>query len=124
METIRRFLSRPGFNELTTRHQTRHQQKGILRDVYNGRMWRQFKNFMGVDFHNQERRLGLMLNLEWFQPFHHSPYSVGVLFVTIMNLPREEQYKNRMTFLLEFWVFSRSFRKTRLSQMFERVCLW
>ena len=34
---------------------------------------------------------GLTLNLDWFQPFKHSTYSIGAIYLTIMNLPREPE---------------------------------
>ena len=37
--------------------------------------------------------LALMLNVDWFKPFKDSPYSVGVVYLTILNLPREERFK-------------------------------
>lgn len=37
--------------------------------------------------------LGVLLNVDWFQPYKHSPYSVGVISVIILNLPPQERYK-------------------------------
>ena len=37
--------------------------------------------------------LGVMLNVDWFQPFEHTCYSVGVVYLTIVNLPRALRYK-------------------------------
>lgn len=34
-----------------------------------------------------------MLDVDWFQPFKHSPYSVGVIHLALMNLPRGERFK-------------------------------
>ena len=31
--------------------------------------------------------------MDWFQPFTHVKYSVGVIYLVILNLPREERYK-------------------------------
>ena len=33
------------------------------------------------------------LNVDWFQPFTRSQYSVGVMYITTLNHPREERYK-------------------------------
>ena len=35
----------------------------------------------------------LTLNVDWFQPYKHIQYSVGSIYLTIQNLPREERYK-------------------------------
>ena len=39
--------------------------------------------------------LAVTLNLDWFQPFSHVNYSVGVgiIYMVILNLPREKRYK-------------------------------
>ena len=34
-----------------------------------------------------------MLNCDWFQPYWHTQYSVGVLYLTILNLPRSIRFK-------------------------------
>ena len=34
-----------------------------------------------------------MLNLDWFQPYDLSTYSVGVLYLVILNLPRAIRFK-------------------------------
>src|SRR5207245_1041916 len=37
--------------------------------------------------------LGLMLNLDWFQPFDGTNHSTGVLYAAICNLPRDIRFK-------------------------------
>lgn len=37
--------------------------------------------------------LAVMLNCDWFQPFEHSCYSVGVLYLVILNLPWSIRFK-------------------------------
>ena len=34
-----------------------------------------------------------MFNVDWFQPFKHSLYSVSALYMVLMNLPRSERFK-------------------------------
>ena len=34
-----------------------------------------------------------MLNIDWFQPFKHRQYSVGVIYLVNMNLPRKLRFK-------------------------------
>ena len=33
-----------------------------------------------------------MMNVDWFQPFKHTAYSVGVIYMVVMNLPRAERF--------------------------------
>ncbi|XP_056015784.1 uncharacterized protein LOC125660837 isoform X1 [Ostrea edulis] len=41
-----------------------------------------------------------MLNLDWFQPFKHVKYSVGVLYAVILNLPRSERFRLKNVLLI------------------------
>ena len=34
-----------------------------------------------------------MVNLNWFQPFDHVQYSVGVIYAVVLNLPRQERFE-------------------------------
>ena len=40
-----------------------------------------------------DSHIGLMLNMDWFQPFINSQYSVGVIYAVICNLLRSERFK-------------------------------
>ena len=67
--------------------------KSLCCDVYDGEVWKNFK-WKDGHFFNLERRYGLMLNVDWFQPFkQRSDYSVGVIYFVIMNLPRSQRFK-------------------------------
>ena len=73
---------------------TRQVEEGVLSDIYDGEVWNSFKWSDGTEFFSLERRYGLMLNVDWFQPFkRRSDYSVGVMYFVIMNLPRSERFK-------------------------------
>lgn len=37
--------------------------------------------------------LCLSLNIDWFNPYKETPYSVGAIYFVIQNLPRMERYK-------------------------------
>ena len=60
----------------------------LVRDIYDGNIWREF-----LDVLTMSTMIGLMLNVDWFQPFEHTCYSVGVLYLTIINLPSRLRYK-------------------------------
>ena len=59
-----------------------------LGDVYDGCLWSEYGSFLAAP-----NSLLTCLNLDWFQPFKHISYSVGVLYMVILNLPRQEHYK-------------------------------
>ena len=90
--------NRPDF-ESNLRHWTNHQQfDNILTDIYDGRIWRTLKESSGEDspkfFRNEvaDSHLGLMLNLDWFQPYDGTVYSIGVIYAAICNLPRDIRF--------------------------------
>ncbi|GBC00353.1 hypothetical protein RclHR1_38220001 [Rhizophagus clarus] len=67
-----------------------------LFDIYNGRVWKSFTDDDGALFFTKEfadTHIRLMLNMDWFQPFVNSQYSVGVIYAIFCNLPRNERFK-------------------------------
>ena len=62
--------------------------------MYDGTVW---KTFLDADqcrfFFSDNLSIGFLLNVDWYQPFKFTTYSVGVIFLAILNLPRELRYK-------------------------------
>ena len=89
---------RPDFEEQITKWTNRHANSGIMTDVYDGEIWKNFPSQMD----NLESRffttetagsnLGIMINLDWFQPFDSTPYSCGAIYGVICNLPRNVRF--------------------------------
>ena len=71
-----------------------------LGDIYNGEIWKKFQRFSGKAFLTLPFAYALMLNIDWFQPFTHTVYSVGILYLTIMNLPRHLRFKRENVIIL------------------------
>ena len=34
-----------------------------------------------------------MMNVDWFRPFKHTTYSIGVIYLVVQNLPRSLRFK-------------------------------
>ena len=87
-------ISRPGFIEQCEHWRERAQNvpTGILGDVYDGRVWKQFCTEQNK-FLQYPGNFLLLMNMDFFQPFTHTTYSVGVIYCVILNLPREIRYK-------------------------------
>ena len=54
-------------------------------------MWKNFKDENMRPFFTKEfadTHIGLMLSMDWFQPFINSQYSIGVIYAVICNLPQ------------------------------------
>ena len=101
LSSLQQFLMRPGFVDLCRQWENRT-VSGSMSDVYDGRVWKDFQTVDGRPFlsSNESLGLGLMLNVDWFQPFKHSVYSVGAIYLTIMNLPRSIRFKRKNVILL------------------------
>lgn len=74
---------------------------GFMTDVYDGKIWKEFMTTEKSSFLNHRNNYVLMLNLDWFQPFEHVKYSIGVIYVVILNLPRQERFKLKNVLLIE-----------------------
>ena len=62
----------------------------LLSEVYDGQVCKEFFN---VAFLAGPYTFGLMMNIDCFQPYHHTVCSVGVIYLTVMTLPRTIRYK-------------------------------
>src|SRR5215469_9922009 len=68
----------------------------IYSDIYDGKVWKTFP-FDGSTFFTPETtttHLGLLFNLDWFQPFTYTQHSSGAIYASICNLPRSERDKH------------------------------
>ena len=88
-DSLKEIISRPGIAELCEEWRERDKVDDIYADVYDGRVWREFEE---KGFFLLPRSYGLMLNIDWFQPFEHSIYSIGVIYVALLNSPRNIRY--------------------------------
>ena len=68
---------------------------GYVCDIFDGAVWRSFTeddkdNYLVANRHSYL----LTLNVDWFQPFEQRVvYSVGAIYLTLQNLPRNERNK-------------------------------
>lgn len=61
-----------------------------------------WKDFLTVDhspFLTECNNYGLLLNIDWLQPYQHTVHSVGVMYLAILNLPRLIRYKRENVIL-------------------------
>ena len=64
-----------------------------LGNIYDGCIWHEFNSPIGHNFLSAPMSYLLTLNVDWFQPFLHTQYSVGAMYLTIQNLPRNIRCK-------------------------------
>lgn len=99
-DTLQPFLMRPGFAAKCELWRNRGIPNGFLCDVFDGRIWREWQYIEGEAFLAVPRNYVFMLNVDWFQPFKHSIYNVGALYMVLMNLPGAERFKPDNVFLV------------------------
>ena len=98
--SLQTLLSRPRFNELCNQWKRDNRVEGVYRDVFDGKIWHDFQTFNGQPFLSQPYTFGLMLNIDWFKPCKHVEYSMGAMYLTIMNLPRRLRFRQENVILL------------------------
>ena len=64
-----------------------------IQDIYDGQVWKEFRQYKGNSFLDQEFSFAFILNVDWFQPYTHTQTSIGVIYLTVLNLPRYLRYK-------------------------------
>ena len=74
--------------------------QSYLGDIYDGRVWREFTSSSAGEFLVSPQCYLLTLNVDWFQPFIHTQYSVGAIYLTVQNLPRNQRYKDENIILV------------------------
>ena len=92
-KSLQNLLKRPGFMNKCKHWLTRTAKDGVFEDIYDGRVWQSFQYYEGKEMLADGHTLGLMLNIDWFNPFKHIQYSVGGIYISIINLPRELRYR-------------------------------
>ena len=61
--------------------------EGTLADIYDRQAWKDFQAYEGRPSLSEPHNLAVMLSCDWFQPFPHSRYTVGAIYLVILNLP-------------------------------------
>lgn len=66
--------------------------RNFFADITDGSVWKEVVSLLSHDG-NPTNVLGILVNVDWFQPYKHVAYSVGVIYAVIINLPRCYRYK-------------------------------
>ena len=98
INSLKQLFIQPRFYELCEQWRS-HPTSDMLSDIYDGRLWKDFQHANGHPFLASPGNLAFSLNVDWFQPYKLTQSSVGVLFLTILNLPRSVRYNRQYTIL-------------------------
>ena len=97
---LKTILLRPGILKQCNEWRRFVAKDGVMNDVIDGRIWKEFRFVYNRPFLDVPNNVGLALNMDWFNPYEHAQYSIGAIYLTILNLPREEHYKVENTILV------------------------
>lgn len=98
--SLQAFLNRPGFFSACDDWRSRQVSTGTLVDIFDGKIWKDFQFVDHKPFLSQPGNLALMLNMDFFQPMKHVQYSLGAIYMTILNLPRGLRNKEENVILV------------------------
>lgn len=98
--SLQSLFNRPAFYDQCEMWRLRSPKEGEMEDIYDGRMWKKFMVHESEPFLAEPGNLGLILNFDFFQPFEHLTYSLGVLYMSVLNLPRDIRHKQENTILV------------------------
>lgn len=72
----------------------------VMADVYDGSIWKSFLTVDGKEFLSDRYALGLLINVDWFEPYKHVKYSVGAIYIAILNFPRRLRFRREYMILI------------------------
>lgn len=91
---LEKMVQRSGITEMCEMWRSRNMDEGVMADIYDGVIWKEFQVFQGKEFLKIPRNFAFGRNVDWFQPFkHRKDRSVGVIYLVLLNLPGQECYK-------------------------------
>ena len=99
-QSLKELLQRPNFVELCELWRTRDIEPDVLQDIYDGSVWKKFMEIESVPFLSTPFNFAFSLNVDWFQPFKHTQHSIGVLYMSVLNLPRDVRFLAENVFLI------------------------
>ena len=66
---------------------------GYLTGVFDDRLWREWETKNGTSISRSAKKSSVYASINWFQPFDHTQYNVGVVYLVVLNLPRAMRFK-------------------------------
>jgi len=98
-ESLQELLNRKSFRDLLFT-KVAYSENEHYCDISDGRIWKELLDKDGRLYFEDKRNLGVMINLDWFNPYSNSEYSLGAIYLTILNLPREYRHLWEYTILV------------------------
>ena len=98
---LQRLLLLPGFMDLCDKWRSDMcSEEGVMKDIYDGRIWKEFLYHKGKPFLLDRFTFFLAMNVDWFKPHKHTEASVGAIYLTVMNFPYYARFKRENLLLV------------------------
>ena len=91
-------LNRSNFLDFCNLGVQSQSQSTLMADIIDGEVWQSVIACLSPN--SRSITLGILINVDWFQPFKHISYSVGVIYAVIINLPRSIRYKTENVIII------------------------
>ena len=90
-------LLQPGFKDIL---HGPNKSDHLLADICDGQYFRNFQNDLGNNYFADKKNLAIMLNVDWFNLFRSTGYSLGAIYAVLINIPCELRFKWEHVLLL------------------------
>ena len=98
--SLQDFLLRSDFSELCEHWRSWKESYSEVRDIYDGKLWKDFQYVNGEPLLASPHVYAVMINIDWFQPFKLTQASIGAIYLTVLNLPFQTRFKRQNIILL------------------------
>lgn len=93
---LKHFVNQSDFITRCNAWRQRTLRENYIADIYDGTLWKSEVDGYLSSPHN----LYAMVNVDWFNPYKYSEYSLGAIYLVILNLPRSERFKEENVLLV------------------------
>ena len=100
IESLKGMIGKSGFIDRCEQWRQQPSPDGVYSDIYDGNVWKEFLSVDGVLFLSAPFNFALQLNVDLFQPFKHTQHAEGVIYLSILNLPRQERFLKQYILLV------------------------
>lgn len=92
IESLKELLARPDFSMKCEAWRNLPCRDEYFNDVFDGQVWKDFQIPDGVPFLCIPNNFAFQINVDWFNPFTHTQHSEGAIYMSVMNLPRQDRF--------------------------------
>ena len=92
IDSLKNLMARATFLQSCELWRNRQKFDNTLTDVYDGKVWHDFLYPGGIPFLSLPYNFAFAMNIDWFQLLKHTTYSVGAIYLSILNLPLNLRY--------------------------------